>query len=688
VTVVGVDIGGTFTDLVGWRDGEIVLAKTSTTPADPTAAVTQALQEGGCSVPELRDFVHGSTIAINTVLEHKGATCALLTTEGFRDVYAIGRGNRPDSFNVFFHRPRPLIPRNRCHEVRERINAQGAVLTPIDEAEVRALGTRMIAEGAQAVAVCFLHAYANPLHEDIAGRVLRDSFPGLFVTLSHEILREFREYERVSTTALNAYVGPRVGAYIGKLESYLAGEGFRGSFQIMRSNGGTMSARLAARQPVAMMESGPVAGMIGAAELARLLGLRQAIGFDMGGTTAKATLITDGVPAIEEGYFIGGHATGHPMQLPVVDIVEVGAGGGSIAWRDAAGGLHVGPESAGADPGPACYGRGGANPAVTDADLVLGRLSAGRFLGGNMRLDRSLAERAVNDGVAEPLGLSLREAARGIVRIADTTMALAVRSVSVNKGVDPRETTLIAFGGAGPLHAAAIAREIYVARIVVPKLPGNFSALGMLLAPWRQDFVRTLVGRLGQLDRARVIEAYDGLRAAAERERAADAVPPERLELAFAADLRYRGQEHTIAVPIASPELLAAADPAVRARFDELHDRRYGHAAAGEDIEVVNLRLVATAARAQSAVLDFLAAPFRPEDARPEERRAVVFDDPEAPVEALILWRPGLAPGFTVEGPAVIEEPNSTTLVFPGDTAEVSPHGHLVIAVRHAPSTE
>jgi N-methylhydantoinase A len=321
---------------------------------------------------------------------------------------------------------------------------------------------------------------------------------------------------------------------------------------------------------------------------------------------------------------------------------------------------------------------------VTDADLVLGRLSPSRFLGGNMRLDRALAEGAVTESVARPLGLSLREAARGIVRIADTTMALAVRSVSVNKGVDPRDGALIAFGGAGPLHAAAIAREIFIPKIIVPKLPGNFSALGMLLAPWRQDFVRTLVGRLGRLDRAQVIAGYRELAAAAERERAADAIPADRARLAFAADLRYRGQEHTIAVPLAAPEKLADADPEVRERFDELHDLRYGHAAADEEIEVVNLRLAVTAAREDEAVVGFLGAPWRPEDIRPEERRDVVFDDPENPLAARVLWRPGLAPGFAVEGPAVIEEPNSTTLIFPGDVAEVSPHGHLVIAVRYA----
>jgi len=682
VDSVGVDIGGTFTDLVGWRDGRLVLAKTSTTPADPTLGVATSLYEGRCDVAALGEFLHGSTIAINTVLERKGATTALITTEGFRDVYAIGRGNRIEAFNLFFHRPKPLIPRERCLEVRERMSAAGAVLTPLDEEQVRALGAALVADGVESVAVCFLHAWANPAHEAAAGRILRAAFPQLFVTVSHEILRAFREYERTSTTALNAYVGPRVGAYLDRLQAFLRQGAFRGPIRMMRSNGGTMSIAHALAQPVAMMESGPVAGMIGAGRIAALFEMRQAIGFDMCGTTAKASLMIDGAPAIEEGYHIGGAASGQPMQLPVVDIVEVGAGGGSIAWRDGAGSLHVGPHSAGADPGPACYGKGGADPVVTDADLVLGRLNGDRFLGGGMALDRARAEAAVRAAVGDPLGLPVAEAALGIVRIADAAMALAVRAVSVNKGVDPRDAAMIAFGGAGPLHAVALAREIFIPTVVVPKLPGNFSAFGMLLAPWRQDFVRTLIGALGALDAPQLAAEFAELREAGARQLADDGIAAAAARFDFAADLRYRGQEHAIAVPVAAPADLARPDGAVRQAFDRLHEQRYGHAEAGERIEMVNLRLTVTADRADAALLSFIDAPYVPEDARPEQRRAVVFDDPARPVDARVLWRPGLPPGFTVEGPAVIEERNSTTLVHPGDVLRVSPHGHLVIDVR------
>ena len=457
------------------------------------------LRIAGCEIAAVDELLHGSTIAINTVLENSGAKTALVTTQGFRDVYAIGRGNRPDAFNLFFRRPRPLVPRELTFELAERMNAQGEVLVAIDPAAVELLGHRLLALGIEAVAVCFLHSYANPAHEIVAGELLRRHCPDLFVTLSHEILREFREYERTSTTVLNAFVGPRVSRYLSRFERFAGRGGFTGKIAIMRSNGGTMSIAQARRTPVAMMESGPVAGMIGAGRLARLLGIERAIGFDMGGTTAKCTLITGGLAPIEEGYVIGDEATGQPMQLPVVDIVEVGAGGGSLAWCDSGGGLHVGPASAGADPGPACYGRGGRAPAVTDADLILGRLNAERFLGGRMRLDRAGAEAAIA-AIGDRLGLGTIETALGVTTIADGAMSLAVRAVSVDRGIDPRDTALIAFGGAGPLHAVAIAREISIPQVIIPKLPGNFSALGMLMAEWRDDFVRTLIGELGEMD--------------------------------------------------------------------------------------------------------------------------------------------------------------------------------------------
>jgi N-methylhydantoinase A len=679
MNIVGVDIGGTFTDLVGCIDGRIVTAKTSTTPADPTRGVAGSLRLAGTPLGEIGEVLHGATIAINTVLERKGAKTALLTTKGFRDVYAIGRGNRIEAFNLDFHRPKPLVPRDLTFEIPERVRADGSILTPLDEKAVEALATQLKSLAIEGLAVSFLHSWANPDHERRAGEILRRELPGVFVTLSHEILREFREYERTSTTVLNAYVGPRVSRYLGTLESYLKGDGFKGRLHLMRSNGGVMGLAHATAQPVSMMESGPVAGMIAAGRLARHLGIANAIGFDMGGTTAKSSLILDGEAAIEEGYVIGEPASGQPMQLPVVDIVEVGAGGGSIAWVDEAGGLHVGPHSAGADPGPACYGKGNALPVVTDADLVLGRINAGRFLGGKMGLDIAAAERAIEAKVARPLGLSVKEAALGIAQIADAAMSLSVRAVSVNKGVDPRDTTMIAFGGAGPLHALAIAREIFIPRVIIPKLPGNFSALGMLMASWRQDFVRTLVGRMGTLDDAVVSGVFADLERTAIVEAESDGIARDRAGFRFFADLRYVGQEHALQIPVDGPRALTAGFDTLRRQFHAEHDRRYGQAAIEESLEIVNVRLVVTAHRADTLAETWLTAPWVPEGEIVEQRRDVIFDDPIKPLSARILWRPALPVGFTLEGPAVIEEPNSTILIPPGDRVTVEASGHLIV---------
>jgi N-methylhydantoinase A len=683
MNIVGVDIGGTFTDLVGVIDGELVTSKTSTVPADPTAGVAESLRLADCDPRLLAEVLHGSTIAINTVLERKGARTALLTTKGFRDVYAIGRSNRIEAFNLFFHRPQPLTRREMTFEIEERLNAAGAVIRPLDEHQVELIAHRLGEAGVEAVAVCFLHSYANPAHERRAGEVLRRVNPNMFVTLSHEILREFREYERTSTTVLNAYVGPRVRAYLGTLETYLRRADFDGRVNMMRSNGGIMSIRKAQEEPVSMMESGPVAGMIGAGRLASHLGIARCIGFDMGGTTAKASLITDGMPAVEEGYVIGTPASGQPMQLPVVDIVEVGAGGGSIAWVDPSGGLHVGPKSAGADPGPACYGKGSLDPVVTDADLVLGRINPQRFLNGGMKLDVAAARKAVQEKVAKPLGLSIEEAALGIATIADSAMSLAVRAVSVNKGVDPRDTTMIAFGGAGPLHAVNIARQIFIPRVIVPKVPGTFSALGMLMASWRQDFVRTFIGRIGALDASATQAVLAELAGEGRAQLKRDGVSEQGADFRFFADLRYVGQEHVLPIPIGDAGMLTGDTAALRDLFHLEHDKRYGQAAVEEQIEIVNLRLILTSARADTIAEQWMAQKWWPAEQAAETSRQVIFGNAAAPVESRVLWRPALKPGDVVVGPAVIEEPNSTILIHPRDRVTMSPTGHLIIDLAY-----
>lgn len=683
MNIVGIDIGGTFTDLVGYVDGKIVTSKTSTVPADPTQGIARSLELAACDPNDLNEILHGSTIAINTVLERKGARTALITTTGFRDVYAIGRSNRIQAFNLFFKRPQPLVPRSLTFEISERVLASGEVLEALDEKAVAGIIAQIEAAGVESVAVCLLHSWANPSHERRVGDMLRKVLPNVFVTLSHEILREYREYERSSTTALNAFVGPRVEGYLKRLETYLRSGAFGGKIHIMRSNGGVMSIGQAQEQPVSMMESGPVAGMIGAGRLAKMLGLKRCIGFDMGGTTAKSSLITDGAPAIETGYVIGEEADGQPMQLPVVNIVEVGAGGGSIAWVDNAGGLHVGPQSVGADPGPACYGKGADLPVVTDADLILGRINPQRFLNGGMPLDKSASERAMLNKVGTSLGLNAVEAALGVAKIADTSMSLSVRAVSIHKGIDPRDTAMIAFGGAGPLHAIAIAREIYIPQVIIPKLPGTFSALGMLMASWRQDFVQTFIGRVGELSKETVDKVYQELVDSSHDQMKRDGISETEADYRFFADLRYVGQEHAISIPIEATSQLSGETGEIRKRFDAEHDRRYSQSAPTEALEIVSLRLVLTAAHTDNVAEEWLSRPWEPEAEAEAEvgSRDVVFNDASKPLKTAIYWRPALPAGFTLTGPAVIEEPNSTVLIHPGDEVVVHEAGHLLVTL-------
>src|SRR5436190_573477 len=447
---IAVDIGGTFTDLVAVDDrGQVYRSKSLTTPDDLARGIDDCLKSANVDVTGASFFVHGSTITINAVLERKGARTGLITTKGFRDVYEIGRGNRPEGYNLFFKRPVPLVSRDLRMEVNERLYASGELLQSLDDQSVMAAIDVLKSAGVESVAVCLLHSYANPIHEKRLGELLRQYFPEAYVSLSHEILREFREYERTSTTVLNSYVGPIVSGYLVSLEKMLGVARFSGTFRLMQSNGGVMSAETAMKMPVTMMESGPVAGVIAAAHLGEQLDCRHIISFDMGGTTAKASLIKDFHPEVTSSYYVGGYVSGHPMMLPVVDLVEVGNGGGSIAWIDPAGGLKIGPQSAGASPGPACYGQGGTEPTVTDANLIVGRIDPEYFLGSGIRLQREKAAQAITEKIGQPLGLSLEEAALGILTIANFNMSLAVRAVSVEKGYDPRDCVLVPSGGGG-----------------------------------------------------------------------------------------------------------------------------------------------------------------------------------------------------------------------------------------------
>ncbi|HEY8529904.1 MAG TPA: hydantoinase/oxoprolinase family protein [Paenibacillaceae bacterium] len=676
--LIGVDIGGTFTDLIAFDEetGELYHAKSPSTPGNFVQGIMDCIRKGNVDLKNARNLVHGSTIAINTVIEENGARTALVTTKGMRDVYKIGRGNRPEAYNLFFRRPRPLVPRHLTYEVSGRMLPSGEELLPINLSEVEALCKELARQNVEAVAVCFIHSYANPAHERAVGEVLRKNLPQCYITLSSEVVREFREYERTSTTVVNAYVGPRVSRYIRHLQDRLTGEGFGGSISIMQSNGGVMSPETAMAKPVTMMESGPVGGIIASAEVGKALGYPNVIAFDMGGTTAKASLIRDGEPSTKEIYYINGYASGHPVMIPVVDVVEVGTGGGSIAWIDQVGALKVGPQSAGADPAPICYGKGGTEPTITDANVALGRIGTKDFLGGEMPLDRQAAEEGIRRRIAEPLGISMLRAAHAIVQIAITNMSLAVRQVSVEQGYDPRDFALLASGGAGPVHAVAIARELHIPTVIIPRFPSHFSALGMLLTDQKHDFVRTYISPMHELDFGKLVAIYremeEEARALVEREyfRAEETVYQPYL------DIRYVGQEFTLSVPVTLRQLENGDVQAIRETFDQLHDQRYGHQASNEPVEMINIRLTVTGKRAKPAFPKIAAS-----GSTEPEWREVYFDDFEKPVKCPVYRRESLPAHFEIRGPAIIAEYGTSTLLFEGDVARVTETGEIVIRV-------
>ncbi len=673
--VVAIDIGGTFTDLIGFdtEAQRFMQAKSLTTPGNLNQGIVDCLNKSGISIGQIAELIHGSTTAINTLIERKGAKTGLIVTRGTRDVYAIGRGNRPESYNLFFHRHRPLVPRALTFEVSGRMLASGQVHEALDLATVAAAIDQLKAQGCEAVAVCLLHSYVNPGHEKAVGQAVAKAMPDAYLSLSHEILREYREFERMSTTVVNAYIGPTVGGYVSGLESNLAKIGFAGNLSIMRSNGGVMTPAVATTRPAAMMESGPVGGIIASARFGRKLRLTDVISFDMGGTTAKASLIKDGEPTLAPGYYVGGYASGHPVMLPMIDVVEVGAGGGSIAWIDEIGALKVGPTSAGAAPGPICYRGGGTEPTITDANVVLGRLDPDNFLGGSMKLDAEGARRGVDRVIAKPLGMETMAAAKAIIDIGVSKMSLAVREVSVEKGYDPRDFALFASGGAGPLHVLAIARELYIPKVVIPLFPSHFSALGMLLADERHDYVRTFYADLSRVD----FTTLAGVQTEMADEARANLRFRGDAEVQTKLDIRYVGQEFTLSVPV-EPAMLRSQDrAAIREAFDALYEHRYSQSSPEEPVEVVNIRVAAVGKRAP-LVFPSIA---KSTGAKPARKRPVYLDDTSAPVMCPVYEREDLAAGAGFDGPAIVQEHGTTTVMFAGDSCAVAETGELIITV-------
>ena len=689
---IGVDIGGTFTDIVlRLPDGALRVSKVSSTPDDPGRAVVTGLaallQAAGVAPGDVVEIVHGTTVASNTILQKTGGVTGLITTRGFRDVLEIGRVRTPDLYDLTWEKPAPLVPRRLRLEVDERIAADGSVVRPLDEAAVVAAAERLAAAGVQVIAICFINSYANPAHEQAAERLVRAAVSGLDVTASYAVLPEIKEYERTSTTVVNGYLLPVMRRYLDNLSTSLRRIGLDAPLLVVASNGGVVGARQAAERPAFAVGSGPAAGVTGAARLGAALDEANLIVFDMGGTTAKASLVEGGVPTLTTEYeFREGISTssrfikagGYMLKVPAIDIAEVGTGAGSIAWIDGGGLLCVGPQSAGARPGPACYGLGGTHPTITDANVVLGHLNPEYLAGGELKLRAELAADAIAREVAAPLGLAVVEAAHGIRDVANASMARAIRAVTIERGRDPRDFTLVAFGGSGPVHACDVAAALDVRRVLVPVSPGVFTAVGMLASDVQHHFVRAAGGLLADghaLTRART--RLDEIRDEALATLAAEGYPPERVRLEAHADLRYVGQASELVIPVPGTRLDDAGLAALAAAFDREYTATYGYAT-GEPLELVNVRIVATGLREHR--LDFRAVTVVGEPPTTARRRPVHFTRGAAPVETPVISRASV-PTEPTAGPLVIEEYDSTTVVPPDAAVRRDAFGNLLITL-------
>ncbi len=692
VVRVGVDIGGTFTDIVLARaDGTLLVSKVSSTPHDPGVAVVKGLEallaSADIAPASVIEIVHGTTVASNTILQKVGARTGLITTKGFRDVLEIGRIRTPDMFDLTWDKPVPLVERRWRLEVDERIGADGAIVKPLDLAQVEQAADRLIADGITSIAVCFINSYRNSVHEEQAEALLRRKYPALDVTVSCRVLPEIKEYERTSTTVVNAYLLPIMRRYLDNLSAGLRRIGITAPLLVVASNGGVMGAAAAAEKPVFAVGSGPAAGVAGAARLGEVSGAPDLIAFDMGGTTAKASLVEGGRPSLTSEYeFREGISTssrfikagGYMLKVAAIDIAEVGAGAGSIAWIDAGGLLKVGPESAGAVPGPACYGQGGERPTVTDANVVLGFLNPRYLAGGELPLDAARAHEAIRRHVAEPLGLSVVEAAHGIRQVANANMARAIRSVTIERGRDPRDYTLIAFGGSGPVHAVDVARALEIRRVLVPVSPGVFTAVGMLASDLQHHFVRAHAAKLSELAFDDGNATLEALAREARATLAAEGFADEAMRLAFQADLRYLGQGSELTIPLAGGRFTAEAVAALGRAFADEYAKTYGYAS-DEDLELVNLRLVATGMRASR--LDFGAIrPAEERGARASGTRPVAFERGAAAVDTPVIPRERVGATAT-RGPVIVESYESTVVVPPGCAVSADTAANLVITL-------
>lgn len=679
---LGVDVGGTFTDLVliDPETRRIRFTKTPSTPRAPDEGVVQGIEKVvrtfGVAAKDIGFLIHGTTVATNALIERKGMETALIVTRGFRDVLTIARQVRPRLYDPRRQRPRPFVPRHLCFEVGERLRYDGEAETPLSEEDVRAAAREIRGRGIPVAAVCLLHSYANPSHERRVREILQEEAPELKVCLSSEVLPEMKEYERMSTTVINAYVMPIVEGYLRRIMESLERIDVGAHLHIMQSNGGVMGWEMAGPRSVHTVLSGPAAGVLGAVELCGMMGERNIITIDMGGTSFDVCLAYDGEPAFSVESDIDGHA----IKIPMIDIKTLGAGGGSLAWIDPGGALQVGPESAGADPGPACYGRGGDRPTVTDANLVLGYLNPHNFLGGEMRLDPERARESIRRCVADPMGLSVEAAAEGIVRVVNAEMIRGIRRVSVERGLDPREFALVSFGGAGPLHAVALAQELDIPKVIVPVGPGVTCALGLLMADFRHDYSQTHLARVASLDLDALNVAFREIEARAQAHMEQEGVPADRVRFRRSLDMRYAGQGYELEVKIPPGDYGPADSAAFCEGLAQAHRDQYGYCRPDEQAEIVSLRVVAVGE---------LPKPDLPRGERiargappVRERRRIYADG--GYTSADVYAREDLEPGAEFAGPAIVEQLDSTTVVLSGCRVEVDEWRNLVIGIAPA----
>lgn len=682
------DVGGTFTDLVLFSTDpetgrqEIVTAKADTTPPDFERGVLDVIAKAGLEVEDVAFLAHGTTVVINALTERKGVKTGLITTEGFRDSLEIARGNRPDYFNLHYAKPPPFVPRYLRREVPGRLTHDGREREPLDLRGLPAIVDDFRAEGVEAVAICLLHAYADPRHEQAVLERVRELWPEVSAVASHQITREWREYERTSTAVLSAYVQPVAERYLSRLADGVRERGFAGQLYIMQSNCGVDSVEQTKEIPITMVESGPASGFWGAAELGRLIGEPNVLALDIGGTTAKCSLIEGGHVKIISDYWIerSRRSAGYPIMVPVVDLVEIGNGGGSIAWVDDYGKLHVGPQSAGAQPGPASYGRGGTDATTTDANLALGRINRDYFCGGEVVADMAAVEKAL-DAVAERLGVDRAEAARGVVRIANNNMVNALKLISLNRGYDPRDFTLVAFGGGGGMHAVALAAELGIRKVVIPRAADVFSAWGMLMSDLRRDsFLTRLVPLTGE-NAERVDGALAELTDAAVAQFAQEGVDAAQVRFIRYGNLRYENQEHSVEVQLPDGPIDAAAVAAIAAAFHESYEREYTYRL-DAPVEFVGAHLVAIA-EVGKLEPERLPSTGRPLDDAVKGRRQVDYAL-EGIHEATVYDGELLEPGASFAGPAIVETKGTTTVVHPGNDVRVDDFGNLLISLGGA----